>query len=97
IIEQVAANIEARKYQTVESEISEMRLSVNERSRVTALIGAEKRLQTSYGSLKTTVDVLTHMNDMILRRIAASERSGDRATERNLVLANAILVYELTN
>jgi hypothetical protein len=37
------------------------------------------------------------MNDMILRRIAASERSDDRTTERNLVLANAILVYELTD
>ena len=97
IIEQVASKIEARKYRTVEGEIADMRLSVNERTRVTALIGAEKRLQTSYGSLKTTVDVLTHMNDMILRRIAASERSGDRTTERNLVLANAILVYELTD
>ncbi|NLG99442.1 MAG: hypothetical protein GX491_18970 [Chloroflexi bacterium] len=97
IIEQVAANIEARKYRTVEGEVADMQLSVNERTRVTALIGAEKRLQTSYGSLKTTVNVLTHMNDMILRRIAASERSGDRTTERNLVLANAILVYELTN
>ncbi|HYE67011.1 MAG TPA: hypothetical protein VEA58_00280, partial [Anaerovoracaceae bacterium] len=97
IIEQVASKIEARKYRTVEGEIADMRLSVNERTRVTALIGAEKRLQTSYGSLKTTVDVLTHMNDMILHRIAASERSGDRTTERNLVLANAILVYELTD
>jgi hypothetical protein len=97
IIEQVAAKIEARKYQTVEGEIADMQLSVNERSRVSALIGAEKRLQTSYGSLKTTVDVLTHMNDMILRRVAASERAGDRTTERNLVLANAILVYELTD
>lgn len=97
IIEQVAANIEARKYRTVEGEVADMQLSVNERTRVTELIDAEKRLQTSYGSLKTTVDVLTHMNDMILRRIAASERTGDRTTERNLVLANAILVYELTD
>jgi hypothetical protein len=97
IIEQVAANIEGRKYHTVEGEVVDMQLSVNERTRVTSLIGAEKRLQTSYSSLKTTVDVLTHMNDMILRRIATSERSGDRTTERNLVLANAILVFELTD
>jgi hypothetical protein len=97
IIEQVAAHIEARKYRTVEGEVADMQLSVNERARVTSLINAEKQLQTSYGSLKTTVDVLTHMNDMILRRIAASERTGDRTTERNLVLANAILVYELTD
>lgn len=97
IIEQVAAHIEARKYRTVEGEVSDMQLSINERARVSSLINAEKQLQTSYGSLKTTVDVLTHMNDMILRRIAASERAGDRTTERNLVLANAILVYELTD
>jgi hypothetical protein len=97
IIERVAAQIEERKYQKTEEGIQEMKLSVNERSRVTSLISAEKELQTSYGSLKTTVDVLTRMNDMILRRISASERSGDRTTERNLFLANAILVYELTD
>src|SRR5574338_1123118 len=39
IIEQVAANIEARKYHTVEGEVTDMHLSVNERSRVSALIG----------------------------------------------------------
>ncbi len=97
IIEKVAAQIEDRRYRETEESIKEMKLSVNERSRVASLIRAEKELQTSYGSLKTTVDVLTRMNDMILRRIEASEKSGDRTAERNLFLANSILVYELTD
>ncbi len=97
IIEKVAAQIEDRRYRVTEESIKDMKLSVNERSRVFSLIRAEKELQTSYGSLKTTVDVLTHMNDMILRRIEASEKSGDQAAERNLFLANSILVSELTD
>ncbi len=97
IIEKVAAQIEDRRYRVTEEGIGEMKLSVNERSRVVSLIRAEKELQTSYGSLKTTVDVLTRMNDMILNRIEASEKSGDQTTERNLFLANSILVYELTD
>ena len=97
IIEKVAAQIESHRYRETEKEIGGMKLSVNERSRILSLLHAEKKLQTSYGSLKTTVDVLSKMNDMILRRIASSESSGDRATERNLILVNSILVYELTD
>jgi hypothetical protein len=97
IIEKVAAQIEERRYKVTEESIGGMKLSVNERSRVLSLIRAEKELQTSYGSLKTTVDVLTRMNDMILRRIEASEKSGDQTSERKLFLANSILVYELTD
>lgn len=97
IIEKVAAQIEERKYHVTEQGIGEMNLSVNERSRVFSLLRAEKKMQTSYRTLKTTVDVLTRMNDMILHRIEASEKSGDQLLERKLFLANSILVYELTD
>ncbi len=97
IIEKVAVQIEERKYKTTEQAVAAMRLSVTERSRVEALIQADKKLFVSYESLKTTVELLTKMNDVIIQKIAESEKSGDVGAERGLFLGNAVLIYELTD
>lgn len=98
IIEEVARRIEDHRYKSTDDEVKNMKgLSVNERVRITELINADKQLHISYESLKDSVGLLSDMNDAILRKLDESELAGDEVKERSLVLANAVLIYELTD
>ncbi len=97
VIELVASQIEARKYAKTEDDISNMEISANEKQRVNALVSAEKQVFISFESLRNTIELLSSVNAFILEQIDESEKSQDEATERKMVLANALLVYELTD
>ncbi len=74
-----------------------MEISANEKQRVNALVSAEKKVFISFESLRNTIELLSRVNVFILEKIDESEKSKDEATERKMVLANALLVYELTD
>jgi hypothetical protein len=97
VIETVATDIEARKYARTEQDITNMDISANEKLRVNALVNAEKKLFVSFESLRETIELLSKVNVFILEKIDESEKNQDQSTERKMVLANALLVYELTD
>lgn len=97
LIEEVARRIEERKYKSSEVAIQELKLSYTERERVNALINADKNVHISYQSLKIAVESFSEFNKLIIKRLEESEMAGNVQAERNLVLGNALLVYELTD
>lgn len=98
IVEKVATQIEDRKYKSTEEQLNNMTaLSKGERTRSLQMVAAEKRLQVSFETLKITVSLLSEMNDSIIHKIEESEQRRDYRAERNLLLGNTILVYELTD
>jgi hypothetical protein len=94
IIQEVASHIEERKYQTAEESVKIMRISYADRQRAHELIHADKKVHISYQALKTTVEFFADLNQVIINKI---ERAGSIQSETELILGNAILVYELTD
>jgi len=97
VIDMVASEIEERKYAKTENDVLSMDISANEKLRVNALVTAEKKLFISFESLRETIELLSKVNVFILEKIDESEQNKDTSTERKMVLANALLVYELTD
>jgi hypothetical protein len=97
VIERAAMEIESYKYRSDEEAIENLRLSYNERSQVNELLSADKNINISFQSLKVATEVFSSLNDYVVQQIKECEKSGDARLERELVLANAILVYELSD
>jgi len=94
IIQEVASRIEERKYKTAEEAIDNMHLSLMDRERAQQIVQADKKVHVSYQALKTTVEFFANLNQIIIDKL---EKAGTPQSEANLVLGNAILVYELTD
>lgn len=99
VIEEVASRIEEGKYKSCEDFIrtKESELGKNELLRMDKLIKADKMVGISCQSLKLAVEFFNKINQEIVRRLEAVEKTGDSIKERNLALANAIMVYETTS
>lgn len=97
IIEEVALRIEAPKYKSPQEVLSTMKISYNEKTRANSLISAEKDVHISCQSLKIAIDFFSELNKHTFEKIEKARQSGEKRVERNLVLGNAILVYELTD
>jgi hypothetical protein len=95
IIEAVAMRIEERKYRSSEQAIAEMHLAYSDQQRAKELILADKQVHISFQTLRTAVQMFAHLNELIIQKI--EQRTTSDLTETNLVLGNAILVYELTD
>jgi hypothetical protein len=93
IIEQIARRIEDNNYRDAEQAIRSMPMAYSERERATSLVEADKRMHISYQALRITVEYFSELNEGVLQRID-SERSPDR--EANMMLGNAIMIFELT-
>jgi hypothetical protein len=94
VIQQIAFRIEDGKYRDAEQAIAEMPLAYGERKRAAEIVQADKRMHVSYQSLQITVDVFSELNQMTLKSI---ERATSPQKEANMMLGNAIMIYELTD
>jgi cell division protein FtsB len=94
IIEGVARRIEERKYQSAQDAIEGMRLAYADRLRAHELIEADKRIHISYQTLRTTVETFSELNQSVINKL---ERATDPRSETNLILGNAILIFEITD
>jgi hypothetical protein len=94
IIDRIAVQIEEGKYRDAEEAIRSMPLAHNERERASSIVAADRKLHISYQSLRVAVELFGQLNQIILDRVRR-ERSPD--DEANLMLGNAILVYELAD
>jgi hypothetical protein len=94
IIEQISSRIEEGNYKDAEQAIANLPLAYAERQRASNLVLADKRMHISYQTLKVTVEFFSELNQIVLRRI---ERENSPQKESNMMLGNAIMIYELTD
>jgi hypothetical protein len=94
IIEQISSRIEEGKYKDAEQAIANLPLAYAERQRASNLVHADKRMHISYQTLKVTVEFFSELNQIVLRKI---ERENSPQKESNMMLGNAIMIYELTD
>ena len=94
IIERIALKMEDRKYKDVEEALADLRFGLAERERATVLIAADKQLHVSYQTLRMVVEFFGVFNQEILTRI---EREASPQRQSNMMLGNAVMVYELTD
>lgn len=98
IIERIATTIENEKYKPSEEVImTDRSISCKTRERANALLNADKKCLISCQSLNIAIEIFSDLNKLIKLQIEESEKIGDTQLEKNLLLSNAILVYELTD
>lgn len=90
---ETAQRIENRNYQ--ESETAVRQRSQIQRNRASQLIVADKQISISNRSLYLAINHFTELNKDILAKLVQSEMAKDASTASRLLLANAVLVYEL--
>jgi hypothetical protein len=90
IVQTVSEDIETRQYKSVEEAIAGMQLAYVDRQRAAQLVQADKRVHISARSLNLTVELFADLNKRILENL-------ERTSSTQLLLGNAILVYELTD
>jgi hypothetical protein len=93
IVEEIAHRIEENNYREAEDVVRNLPLAYAERERANALVHAEKRMHISYQALRIAVEYFSELNENLL---ASIDREWSTAREANLVLGNAITVFELT-
>lgn len=94
LVESTAAYCEDVEYYDVEQAASRVRAG-NIRLLAARLVSGEKHLHLSGQALRTTVELCARLNEVITQRIATG--SAGEEQERELLLANAILVYEIAS
>ena len=94
IIRTVALRIESKKYNASEEELKNMSLSYKDRESAGKLLNADKDIHISFQALRISVELFSELNQMIIEKIEESTRPHQQS---NLILSNAILVYELTD
>jgi vacuolar-type H+-ATPase subunit I/STV1 len=94
VVERVAVEIETRKYADLELALNSLDLPAADFQYARELVEADKEVHIDYQSLSTTIELFAELNQVILNRL--KEPASKRA-ETQLVLANALIVYELTD
>jgi hypothetical protein len=97
VIAEVAKAIEDGNYKASEQAIGKLPLGYNDRAKANALIAADKQLLVSFQSLNIAVEIFVDLNKTIVKKLSDVGGPAAPELERNLLLANAILVYELTD
>lgn len=94
LIEQTAQWIEYYEYSDVEQAAAQLP-AANLRNRAARLIYSEKALHVSAQSLRITIELFVKMNEQIVSQVEVAP--ADITEERNLLLSNAVLVYEVAD
>lgn len=94
IILDIAGRIEDSNYRDAEHAIQEMPMARSERERAISLVTADKRMHTSYRALQMVVEYFSELNQGVLDKI---DREESPVREANMMLGNAIMIFELTD
>lgn len=98
VISEIAREIEEQGYENWEEALEGFKDAPKlQQNRIRTLVDAEKEINVSLQSLRTTVQVFSHLNKHVIDELQKVQNSGNKREERRLVLVNAILVYELAN
>ena len=93
IIFGVAAELQEQKFKGLDQEIKGAGLSKFQERRYISVRDAQKKLYASYDSVRESLNYIVEFNNEILKKI--NETNGTKKS--NLLLLNAIIVYELTD
>ncbi len=93
IIFGVAAEIQDQKFKELDSEVKSAGLSKFQERRYIKVRDAQKELHASYDAIRESLNYITEFNNYILKKIP--ESTGTKKTD--LLLLNAIIIYELTD
>ena len=94
IIMDIAQRIEENNYRDAEQAIHDMPMARSERERAVSLVSADKRMHTSYRALQMVVEYFSELNQGVLDKIGREESP---VREANMMLGNAIMIFELTD
>lgn len=97
VILEVARRIEDRRYRCAESAVAELNLAMREREKVDTLVQSDKQVNVSCQTLKISVEMFSRLNELLIQELAEQEQAGNVSAARNLILGNALIVYELTD
>ena len=93
IIFGVAIDIQNVKYKTLDHNVKSAGLSKYQERRYLQVREAQQLLYASYESIRESINYIRELNDFLIKKI--SKASGSKKTD--LLLLNAITVYELTD
>ncbi len=97
VVEEVAKRIEQDKYQSCADAIKRMRLSASQTKDALDLVDADKKMNISCQTLKIVTEVMSHVNQHIIKKIEEAQSSGDRAKEMRLVTMSSVVGYEMND
>jgi hypothetical protein len=95
IIEQLAKVIADRMYATTEQSIPQTFPAKKVQTRAMELVKGDKAVNLSCRGLREVTTVVRDLNKRLIEQLEQSEAKGDKQTARKMLLANALLVYEL--
>ncbi|MEZ4600750.1 MAG: hypothetical protein R2940_13255 [Syntrophotaleaceae bacterium] len=93
IIFGIAVELQNQKFKGLDNDIKEAGLSKYQERRYIKVRDAQKELYASYDAIRESLNYITDFNNKILKKI--NEATGAKKTD--LLLLNAIIVYELTD
>lgn len=96
IISATAAHIERNKFETVEEAVSDLQSGEAEMNKVTSLLRGQRKLSCSFETVAVAVDLFSLVNEQIREEIKETSPSKAGSKYTDLMLKNAILIYELT-
>ncbi len=97
LIEVAAERIENRHYESIDQVLAEDDFGYNERQRVQAFVATDKKFAVSCQSVRVCTDLFSELNRRIHEKINQAVLSGDTRSEKNLLVGNAVLVYEISD
>lgn len=97
LINEVASTLEDASYKETKNIIDHMNLSYKDKTKSNLLIEADKKRLISIRSLNLTIEIFNEFNKNIEKELDNAINTKNINSEKNLLLINAIIFYELTD
>lgn len=96
VIEATAAHIEHNKFASVEQAVEGFRAGIAQKRSLQDILKAERKISLSFESVNIATEIFCILNEKLRDEIKKISPSQDKQKYSDLMLKNAILVYELT-
>ena len=100
IIYATAQYVEENRFDNIDDEIEKIDLSKIEKNKVQSLINAQKKVNYSFQTLDAGMEIFSRVNQGLLDKLKNNDfedSKNGKMKKTSTYLANAILVFELTN
>jgi len=96
-MELAAQRIEEHRYESIQEVLNHSDFGHNEKERAGRFVAAHQTFDLSHRTVRVTVELFKELNERVERKLENSVATGNRREERNLLLGNAVVVFELAN
>ncbi len=96
VIESTAAYIEKNKFESVEQAVEAIKLGIAEKENLQDILKAQRKLSLSFESVNIATDIFLIINQKLRDELKNISSSKETEKYPDLLLKNAVLVYELT-